>query len=337
MEGADQALIDKITGNLGAYVNRSYQAFDDPKWFKTVPTEVINTARAYLANGYMAQGETAAEAARLADVTVNEMLKNGTAYDSMGAFIAEGKLGTEILTVLIKRGSIPDSCLLGKVRRPCPELQPSRQQDEPFDESPFLDGAVVDVQNPVRRQNRQRRALQVPAEVEPTLLNAGLPEASAGISRPAELEQASDLYYTVVPLNGMVKYGKTILSPTTAMRNWQSAMFFSLANGHFDLTQMKKSWAALREQVTQNATGDDLTYLRKLKKLGVVYDTPYAGEMMALLQDARMDELLSSKSGTGLKWLRKANQFAQGFYSFGDDFWKIIGFENERAGLLKSR
>ena len=29
MEGADQALIDKITGNLGAYVNRSYQAFDD--------------------------------------------------------------------------------------------------------------------------------------------------------------------------------------------------------------------------------------------------------------------------------------------------------------------
>lgn len=58
--------------------------------------------------------------------------------------------------------------------------------------------------------------------------------------------------------------------------------------------------------------------------------------MMALLQDARMDELLSSKSGTGLKWLRKANQFAQGFYSFGDDFWKIIGFENEKAGLLKA-
>ena len=160
------------------------------------------------------------------------------------------------------------------------------------------------------------------------------PEVAQAFQDALGKEQMSDLYRTVVRLNGMVKYGKTVLSPTTAMRNWQSAMFFSLANGHFDLTQMKHSWAAFREQVTQNASGNDLAYLRKLKQLGVVYDTPYAGEMMALLQDARMDELLSSKSGAGLKWLRKANQFAQGFYSFGDDFWKIIGFENEKAGLI---
>ena len=82
---------------------------EPPKWFKKVPTEVVNAARTYLAKGYMSQGETAAEARRLADVTVNEMLKNGTAYDSMGAFIAEGKLGAKDLTVLIKRKEIaPD-------------------------------------------------------------------------------------------------------------------------------------------------------------------------------------------------------------------------------------
>ena len=54
----------------------------------------------------------------------------------------------------------------------------------------------------------------------------------------------SDLYRAIVRANGLVKYGKTVLAPTTAMRNWQSAMFFSLANGHFDLTQMKKSISA---------------------------------------------------------------------------------------------
>lgn len=149
-------------------------------------------------------------------------------------------------------------------------------------------------------------------------------------------EQMSDLYRTVVRLNGMVKYGKTVLSPTTAMRNWQSAMFFSLANGHFDLSQMKKSLAAFREQVSQNATGEDLAYLRKLKQLGVVYDTPYAGEMARFIEDAKLEELLEGKTGTGLKWLRQINQVAQGFYSFGDDFWKIIGFENEKAGLQKA-
>lgn len=146
----------------------------------------------------------------------------------------------------------------------------------------------------------------------------------------------SDLYRAIVRANGSVKYGKTVLAPTTAMRNWQSAMFFSLANGHFDLTQMKKSISAFREQVSQKATGGDLTYLRHLKQLGVVYDTPYAGEMARLMEDARMEELLSSDKGDAVRWFRKANQMAQGFYTFGDDFWKIIGFENEKAGLLKA-
>lgn len=70
--------------------------------------------------------------------------------------------------------------------------------------------------------------------------------------------------------------------------------------------------------------------------MGVVYDTPYAGEMARLMEDARMEELLSSDKGDAVRWFRKANQMAQGFYTFGDDFWKIIGFENEKAGLLKA-
>lgn len=344
MEGADQALIDKITGNLGSYVNRSYQAFDDPKWFKTVPTETVNAARVYLAKGYTEQGETAAEAARLADVTVNEMLKNGTAYDSMGGFIAESKLGAKDLTVLIKRKEIAPEirALLGEYMDPRLNFAKSAtKMGRMVWNQRFLDRVLEFGMGTLFFEGKNRPAdatTQIAGEQSESYapLNGlwTFPEVAQSFQDALGKEQMSDLYRTVVRLNGMVKYGKTVLSPTTAMRNWQSAMFFSLANGHFDLTQMKKSWAALREQVTQNATGEDLTYLRKLKQLGVVYDTPYAGEMMALLNDARMDELLSSKSGTGLKWLRKVNQFAQGFYSFGDDFWKIIGYENEKASLI---
>ncbi len=307
MQGADQALIDKITGNLGAYVNRSYQAFDDPKWFKNVPTEVVNAARTYLARGYMAQGETAAEARRLADVTVNEILKNGTAYDSMGAFIAEGKLGAKDLTVLIKRKEIAPEirALLGEyIDQRLNFAKSATKMGRLVWNQRFLDRVLEFGMGTMFFEGKNRPAeatTQIAGEQSEAYapLN-GLwttPEIAQAFKDALGKEQMSDLYRTVVRLNGMVKYGKTVLSPTTAMRNWQSAMFFSLANGHFDLTQMKKSWAAFREQVTQNATGDDLAYLRKLKKLGVVYDTPYAGEMMALLQDARMDELLSSKSG----------------------------------------
>ncbi|WP_437883522.1 hypothetical protein [Pseudomonas sp. LRF_L74] len=346
LDGADPALIDKITGNLGSYVHRSYRAFDDPTWYRNVQTETVNAARRYLAASYQEQGSDVTEANRLADVVINEMLKTGTAYDSMDAFIAEGKLGAKDLSVLIKRKEIAPQirALLGEYTDPRLNFAKSAtKMGRLIWNQRFLD-RVRDVGLGTflfEGKNRPAAATsQIVGEQSDSYspLNGlwTFPEVAQSFKDALGKEQMSDLYRTIVRLNGMVKYGKTILSPTTAMRNWQSAMFFSLANGHFDLTQMKKSWAAFREQVTQNAKGDDLAYLRKLKQLGVVYDTPYAGEMMDLLRDARMDELLSSKTGTGIKYLRKMNQVAQGFYSFGDDFWKIIGFENEKAGLIKA-
>ena len=41
-------------------------------------------------------------------------------------------------------------------------------------------------------------------------------------------EQMGDLMRTIIRWNGMVKYGKTVLSPTTAFRNWMSAAFFAM-------------------------------------------------------------------------------------------------------------
>lgn len=341
---AEAALYEKIKANIGAYVHRSYQAFDDPQWFKSVPTATLNAARQYLIDGYLAMGETDAEARRMAEVTMGEILKTGTAYDTMEAMISEGKLGAKDLSVLIKRKEIAPEirALLGEYRDPRLNFAKSAtKMGRLIWNQRFLDRVrEVGMGSFLFTEGERPADATVQIAGEQSDVYAPLnglwtfPEVAQAFKDALGKEQMSDLYRTVVRLNGMVKYGKTVLSPTTAMRNWQSAMFFSLGNGHFDLSQMKKSIAAFREQVTQSATGSDLAYLRKLKRLGVVYDTPYAGEMAALLADARMDELLSSKSGTGLKWLRKVNQFAQGFYSFGDDFWKIIGFENEKAGLL---
>jgi hypothetical protein len=343
LKGSDQALINKITGNLGSYVHRSYQAYDDPKWFKKVPTATLNAARNYLAAGYRRSGESSAEAARLADVTVNEILKSGTAYDSLESFIAEGKLGAKDRSVLMKRKDVAPQirALLGEHVDPRVNFAKSAtKMGRLIWNQRFLDRVREVGMGAFLFEGKNRPAdatTQIAGEQSETYspLNGlwTFPEVAQAFKDALGKEQMGDLYRTVVRLNGMVKYGKTVLSPTTAMRNWQSAMFFSLANGHFNLQHMRKSMAAFREQVSQSATGDDLAYLRKLKQLGVVYDSPYAGEMMRLLEDARMDELLSGKSGKALSVFRKANQMAQGFYTFGDDFWKIIGFENEKASL----
>lgn len=339
-------LFEKIKGNIGHYVHRSYQAFDDPKWFEKVPADALNAARDYLRKGYLDQGEAAEEAARLAEVSLYEILKNGTAYDSMESFIAEGKLGAKDLSVLMRRKEVPKEIrdLLGEY--PDARLnftKSATKMGRLIWNSRFLDRVRDIGLGSFFFEGKDRppaATTQIAAEGSEVYapLNGlwTFPEVAQAFKDALGKEQMSDLYRAIVRANGIVKYGKTVLSPTTAMRNWQSAMFFSLANGHFDLTQMKKSISAFREQVAQTATGNDLKYLRHLKQLGVVYDTPYAGEMARLMEDARMEELLSSEKGDAVRWFRKANQLAQGFYTFGDDFWKIIGFENEKAGLMKA-
>lgn len=345
-EEADTGLRDRILSNVGQYVNRSYRAFDDPQWFKKVPDSVLSNARAFLRNGYLEAGETEAEAARLTEVALHEILKNGTAYDSMESFIAEGKLGAKDLSVLMPRKNVPDElrALLGEHTDPRLTFAKSASKmGRLIWNQRFLDrvrevgmGAFL-----FEGMNRPPEATtQIAAEGSETYspLNGlwTFPEVAQAFKDALGKEQMADWYRVIVRLNGMVKYGKTVLSPTTAMRNWQSAMFFSLANGHFNLLQMRKSVAAFREQVTQNATGDNLAYLRHLKTLGVVYDSPYAGEMKRLLDDSQIEDLLNTSKGTLLRGFRKANSVAQGFYSFGDDFWKIIGFENEKASLVKA-
>lgn len=144
-----------------------------------------------------------------------------------------------------------------------------------------------------------------------------------------QIEDDRHLYMT----DGFVLTHNTVLSPTTAFRNWMSAAFFAMANGHFDMTQMRKSISGMKEYFGKGENPEKVAYLRKLKELGVVYDTAYAGEMMELLADSNIENTWFQRGP--LKGLKDANDLAQKFYQYGDDFWKIIGYENEKAMLMK--
>lgn len=336
-------LIEIITGNIGRYVHRSYQAFDDKNWYKKVPTDVLNDARTFLVDQYIGREETESEAARLAEVTMHEILKNGTAYDNIEGFIKESKLGAKDLSVLKKRKDIAPEirALLGEHKDPRLNFTKSATKMGRLIWNHVFLSKVMDQGMGVflfKDKNRPANATtQIAADsAEAYAPMNGLwtfPEIDQAFRDALGTEKMANWYRHVVQINGMIKFGKTILSPTTAMRNWQSAFFFSMANGHFNLTHMTKSLSALREYFLHRGKGGKLAYLRKLKKLGVVYDTPYAGEMMRLLDDTEIiDGLLSGKAKLSA---RKMLGLAQKFYQFGDDFWKIIGFENEKRLLMK--
>jgi hypothetical protein len=285
----------------------------------------------------------AKEAARKAEVTMHEIVKNGTAYDSVGAFIKEGKLGAKDLTVMMRRKQIAPEvrALLGEYKDARLNYAKSASKmgrliwNQKFLDSVREQGMGVFLFEGDSRPPEATKQIAGDSSETYAPLN-GLwtyPEIEQSFQDALGKEQMGWFYGKVVQINGMVKFGKTVLSPTTAARNWQSAMFFAMANGHFDLRHIAKSVAGLREYFTQQGEGAQLKYLRELQELGVIYDNPYAGEMMRLLAESRVEDMLLK--GKDPLRIRDGIEVAQKFYQYGDDFWKIVGFENEKALLIK--
>jgi hypothetical protein len=163
------------------------------------------------------------------------------------------------------------------------------------------------------------------------------PEISQAFQDALGKEQMADWYRMIVQANGLVKYGKTVLSPTTVARNYMSAYFFTLANGHFNISKASEAWATKQAFFTRE--GDRVAYMRRLKELGVVYDSPYTGEMMKLLEESRLEFTYQNRfEGNNIADnTKKLADRATKFYQYGDDFWKIIGFENEIDILMEAK
>ena len=350
-QGSDAAaaakaqLLQTIINNLDTYVHRSYRAFDDPTWPRKVTREVYDSAARYLEQRYREQsGMSRAQIQDRVSKTLELILEEGTAFDGIESFIKESKLGAKDLSVLQRRKQIAPEirALLGEYTDPkvnftksvtkMARLVMNQKFLDKVREIGLAEGFLFEEAD--RQLDATRRIAADASEVYAPLNGLyTFPEIDQAFKDALGKEQMADWFRTIVRLNGMVKYGKTVLSPTTAARNWMSASFFAMANGHFDFTQMTKSVASIREYFTHGGGRDG--YLRKMKRLGVIYDTPYAGEMMDLLADSQLESSLFNKKP--FTNLRRANEIAQKFYQYGDDFWKIIGFENEKALLMKHK
>ena len=331
-------LVDTMLSNIGQYLHRSYRAFDDPAWAKNIPSDVLNRARAYLKEQIKKEDThlTEAELDNEAQNVINEIVKENTAYDGLAGFIHESKLGARDLRILKKRNNeiAPEIlALLGEYTDP--RLNYSRTvtlMNRLIFNDRFLKTIKEQGMGTIFFEKRGR-----PAGASALIASEGnnvysplnglytYPEINQGMIDALGKEEMASWYRFIVQVNGTIKFGKTVLSPTTTARNWMSAMFFAIGNGHNPL-RVRKSFAVAGAYF-RHQKGNELEYLRKLKELGVVYDTPYAGEMMRLLADSEK----LSRWVEGRMTMRHARDFVQKLYQFGDDFWKIVGFEQEVA------
>jgi len=139
--------------------------------------------------------------------------------------------------------------------------------------------------------------------------------------------EGSDFLRTLIAMNSAVKYGKTIGSPTTQARNFISASGFTIMNGHFNWLHAAKSMRASMSDLFDTET-KWRAYINHLVRIGVLHDNAYAGELRDAIRDFTEADIYTKG------WKQHPRQFLnfiQKAYRFGDDFWKIIGFENEKA------
>ncbi len=143
-------------------------------------------------------------------------------------------------------------------------------------------------------------------------------------------ENLSGIYRNMVQAAGLVKYGKTILSPTTQLRNFMSAAFFSIANTHFNPREVGQAFKVLRAYAGKQTEFGEL--LERMGQLGITFDSANIGEIRSTIKDVEFERFLGGKA---LLKVKKANDFALNMYQFGDDFWKLIGFQVEQRILEK--
>lgn len=335
-------LLKTIVDNMGEYVHRSYQAFTDENWFKKIPDAVIDEARAYLTESYIEAGMPETKAAKTATQVLNRLVKTGTAYDSLSHFIQESKIGAKDLSVLMRRKKIaePIRALLGEHKDPrlnyaYTASKMSRmvwnhrflKRVRDIGMGAFLfekDEAPPDATTPIAAKGSE---IYAPLNGLWTY-----PEINQAFIDMMGTQNTDSFYNTLIRLNSGVKYGKVILSPITQMRNFQSAMFFALANGDLSMDGLRKSISAWRGYVTGLSSEETSKMMRELLELGVLYEGANFGELMDMFKDVQIESMFE---GTGpLASLKTLKTFSESMYKYGDDFWKIIGFESRKRALM---
>jgi len=328
-----------IQANKGVYLNRSYQAFDDANWAEKVRKDhaVMDAARNYLRERYREAEPDLAdnEIEDFVDAAIGEMI-SGKHRDLL-SFMVSSQLGQKNLGILKKRKEIAPElrALMGGYKDPRVNFARSASKmsyllaNHHFLKSVREDG----LGSWLSKRGSGRMDTKITA-FEPDSMSPldglyatkEMAEALKDATEPEVLEGWLKYYLRA---NSAVKVGKTILAPTTTFRNFYSAMMFTVMNGHFDWSHSLKAaavtWADLGGHKMKHKA-----YLRDLVKRGVLHDNPRSGELADLLNE--MAAANPAKPG----FHRRIFDVAQRIYRAGDDFWKIIGFENEKAALIKS-
>tara|TARA_R100001163_G_C5068006_1_gene207660 strand:- start:1862 stop:7435 length:5574 start_codon:yes stop_codon:yes gene_type:complete len=369
-------LIEKIRANKGRYLTTSYELFNDggrrldlltqAGGYDAMPPEiqkVYKNAIDYIAERYdQPFGDvplTKAERQNLARRELNAYLMGlKNQRDGGGGFSMMGAMDAPFLKAK-KDLPKPIEDLLGKITDPMNAYVTTASKLNSYLSNARwqTEMSLILRDSGMARMGAEFEGMDSPngkmVKLSPTS-EAWLPLADLYV--PQNFKTAFDnlmplksledgLYKTLVQASAAVKVGKTVLAPTTTARNLISGLGLSAANGHIPfarnpmatLDAMSMAWG-VHGKYKRNQTYR--AEVRKLIELGVLNDGANARELMQTLNDSMGGDvnriLQGEKSITGLRIRGSIMDVSQKLYAFGDDFYKVNGYYQERKAFLDS-
>lgn len=145
----------------------------------------------------------------------------------------------------------------------------------------------------------------------------------------------------IIRASSGVKYAKTILSVSTHFRNVMGNGIFVMRNGHFG-NSAPEIIALYNEMFkTGKVTDKQAAYVNRAVELGVLYDSPRAGELRDLMKDvqegefAGLPEISDVFENKAIQLSKKGKRTIEKLYQFEDDMFKLNAWEVEKKRYAK--
>lgn len=354
--------------NLGFYVNRSYQVFDDPNWAKKVPQETRNRMKALLRSQY-----PEASPEQLENM-MEKLLFVGKGSGSVIDVLASESIPLDVLT---KRKDINKTLREFWGEYTDPEINFTKSIEKmsaAMAQMKFLDDIStyqVTVDGKLQPMFEDAGSTSIPAdyvvEIPKDPRRWGKLAGKRTSDRLWEAIQAVDKgdiinqwwYRQYIRANASVKWGKTVGSPMTHVRNMVGNIGFAVANGHIgtgapeavaDAMKSLPIFTAVTGMLKAKTPGDKLIARRKAEKayaelveLGVV-QAGNLNEVLQLLEEASTSRFTvkdlfnrmidkggaSAITGRGLRAAYNGATKLNALYMAEDDVWKMFAFAYEK-------
>lgn len=360
-------MADTIQQNLGSYLSRSYEIYDNKNWKKKVGDQLVNQARNFLRTqpGTIAQAQADATAQNIPfnealDNLVDNKIEDLFAEVQTEGFFKGSKVGAKDLSTLKFRQDIPEQIRMLMGEYTDPAMNYARTVNKLIHlaaQHKFLSdmreaglGKFFFEKNDSLRPigyNTQiaAKGSEVMAPLNGLYTTPEIFEAFQKQFNQKEIGAVMTFLYRVM---GITKWLKTIASAATHMKNVFSNIGFVMANGH-NILKLGPAIKVVANDLRTMSKPEVQAKIDEYIEAGIMRQGAGINEIRDMFKDANLDRFLekrlSLKQPKGLmSKVKRAigapfigfKTIAEALYQAEDDMFKIAAYENEVARYANS-